>query len=203
MRQSKVIGVTGGVGAGKSTLLAYVKENKGCSVILADDVGRRLSEKGKCVYRALLASYGEEILDAEGNIDRKRLYEKAFTGEAADVSRLNRLTHPLIRREIRRMITVDPSPLIFLEAALLYEGKLDTLCTDVWYVASPAELRKRRLYDSRGYSEERSDSIMKNQLRDEEFRGYCPYVIENDGSLADLYAKIDRRLREIGAEYAD
>ena len=198
MRQSKVIGVTGGVGAGKSTLLSYVQDQKGYPVILADEVGRHLTEKGKCVYKAVVKEYGTGILDERGNVDRKKLYEAAFTGEHADVKRLNAITHPLIKREIKREITVDPSEIIFVEAALLYEGGLDELCTEIWYVSSSEEARKERLLRDRDYSYERSESIMASQMSEEEFLTKKPVLIENTGSLEDFYRKIDAQLETHG-----
>ena len=198
MRQSKVIGVTGGVGAGKSTLLSYVQEQKGYTVILADEVGRHLTEKGKCVYKAVVKEYGTGILDEKGNVDRKKLYEAAFTGKNADVGRLNAITHPLIKREIKREITVDPSEIIFVEAALLYEGGLDALCDEVWYISSAEGIRKERLLKDRNYSYERSESIMGNQMSEAEFLEKSPVLIENTGSLKDFYRKIDEALERLG-----
>ena len=198
MRQSKVIGVTGGVGAGKSTLLSYVQDQKGYTVILADEVGRHLTEKGKCVYKAVVKEYGAEILDEKGNVDRKKLYEAAFTGENADVGRLNAITHPLIKREIRRRITVDPSEIIFVEAALLYEGGLNELCQEVWYVSSSKDVRKERLLKDREYSYERSENIMSSQMSEEEFLEKNPVLIENKGSLEDFYREIDTALAALG-----
>jgi len=196
MKQSKVIGVTGGVGAGKSTLLEYVRTQYHYSVIEADAVGRRLSEKGKSVYKAYVSHYGSAILDVDGNIDRKKLYAAAFTGKNADVKKLNALSHPRIRKEIRRLITIDPSPVVFLEAALLYEGGLDALCEEIWYVYAPEKSRKDRLKLSRAYTDERSENIMAHQLKDEEFRRLSPVIIENSGSLKDFHKKIDALLNQ-------
>ena len=66
----------------------------------------------------------------------------------------------------------------------------------MWYIYADKEVRKKRLLSSRGYSEEKIDSIMATQLSEEEFRKYCKVVIDNNGSLLEAYGQIDQELEE-------
>ena len=64
----------------------------------------------------------------------------------------------------------------------------------IWYVYADEEVRRERLKRTRGYSDEKIDSIMKSQLPEDVFRERCDFVLDNSGTLEELYAKIDSRL---------
>ena len=69
----------------------------------------------------------------------------------------------------------------FVESALLYEDHYETVCDEFWYVYAPESVRRQRLKASRGYSDEKIDSILKSQLSDKSFRSICTQVIDNSG----------------------
>lgn len=187
MKQNKfenktVIGITGGVGSGKSTILDFLAGYKRTEIILADEVGRDLMKIGGSIYDALLIHYGENILDEFGEIDRKKLAGIAFRDKESE-KEINDIEHPLVYDEIKRRIEESKARMIFVEAALLKEGKLTDFCDEVWFVHVDPEIRKKRLMESRGYSEEQCERIMSLQMSDEEFIKMSDAVIENSKDM--------------------
>ena len=187
------IGVTGGVGAGKSTILQILEEKYHAHLIIADDVARNLMTRGKASYKAIVKAFGEDILQEDGEIDRQKLSAIVFQDEEK-LSLLNGIVHPLVRkaiiREQKRVNKKDPERLVILEAALLIEAGYKEMLDELWAVTADPEIRIQRLMDSRGYSREKSESIIANQLTDEEFRRNCDFVIDNSGTLEDTETQI-------------
>lgn len=199
MTQSKTIGITGGVGAGKSTVLDYITAHYRVGVIIADEVGKALMEPGGSVYEALVRHYGDGILKEDGSIDRPHLAAIGLRDEESQAV-LNGIEHPLIREEIIREIQASEASVIFLEAALLLEGKLTEICDEVWVVTADEETRIRRLMEDRGYTEEKCRMIMSRQLSEKAFEDLADVLIRNDRKLSSVYRQIQKEMKRIGAE---
>ena len=86
----------------------------------------------------------------------------------------------------------------FVEAALLIEEGYGELLDELWYIFAQKEVRRKRLIQDRGYSEEKVEQIFASQLSEEEFRCHCKVVIDNSADLGDTYRQIDERLKEAG-----
>ena len=86
----------------------------------------------------------------------------------------------------------------FVEAALLIEEGYGELLDELWYIFAQKEVRRKRLMQDRGYSEEKVEQIFASQLSEEEFRCHCKVVIDNSADLGDTYRQIDERLKEAG-----
>jgi dephospho-CoA kinase len=120
------VGLTGGLASGKSTV-ARTFAGLGALVIDADAIVDRLYRPGQPGHEALLGKYGREIVRADGEIDRARLANIAFTDSAA-IARLNALIHPLVIAEVRRLILSeqerfpDRDRIVIVEATLLLES---------------------------------------------------------------------------------
>ena len=187
------IGVTGGVGAGKSTILQILEDKYNAHIIMADDVARELMIKGKASYRAIVKEFGDDILREDGEIDRQKLAEIVFQDEEK-LNKLNSIVHPLVRKAIvkeqKQVNKKDPERLVVLEAALLIEAGYKEILDELWGVIVQKEIRIQRLMDSRGYTREKSESIIANQLSDEEFREHCDFIIDNSGTLEDTAEQI-------------
>ncbi len=188
------IGITGGVGAGKSTILQILKEKYDAHLIMADDVAKDLMCKGKSAYRRIVQAFGEEILGEDKEIDRQKLSSIVFQDDEK-LRELNQIVHPLVKKAILKeknsISKKDPQKLIVLEAALLIEDGYPEFLDELWAVIADKEVRIQRLMDSRGYSREKSESIIAAQLSDEEFRNACDFIIDNSGSLSDSERQIE------------
>lgn len=195
----KVIGITGGVGAGKSEILTYLKERCNCRVIMADRLAETLEEPGQECYRQLVALLGGEILQADGRIDRQKMAARIFA-DSKLLTAVNEIIHPAVKEYILKTIetekAADALEYLFIEAALLIEDGYDRIVDELWYIHADVDVRRQRLKDARGYSDEKIDSILKGQLSEEAFYRHCPVVIENSGTLESVYQQINEKLGE-------
>jgi len=195
-----VIGITGGVGSGKSTVLEILKNEYGARLIMTDDVARELMEPGMPVYNAVVAEFGPEIIEGGQNgmpIDRKALAAIVFA-DSEKLEKLNSLSHPQVRTETERRIDEyykeDPEALIIIEAALLIEAGYRDILDELWSVIADPEIRIMRLAQSRGYSREKSESIMASQMSNEEYIEKTDFSINNSGSVDETRKQIADRL---------
>ena len=196
-KNMKFIGITGGVGAGKSSILAYIREHYPCEVYLADEVAHEVKKPGTACYEKLVKLLGKEVLDESGVIDKKRMAEKIFADDQL-LTKINDIIHPAVKEYLLERLQAAREKgtvkLFFVEAALLIECGYGELVDEMWYVYAKRAVRKKRLRESRGYSDEKIDQIMKAQLSDEAFRKESDFVIDNSGSLEDACRVIDLRL---------
>ena len=194
----KIIGVTGGVGAGKSTVLDYLKETYHAHLILADLVGHEVMEPGLSAYDAIIETFGREILSEDQTIDRKKLGDIVFHKEEMR-QKLNAIVHPAVKQEILRRIEqakLENVSYTVVEAALFLEENYDAFCDETWYIYTDEKIRRQRLKESRGYSDERIDQIFRSQKTHEEFQKRCLFMIDNNGSEEETFRQIDRRMKE-------
>lgn len=194
-----VIGITGGVGTGKSTILDMLKDNYNCVIIKTDDIGRMLMEPGQKAYEQVVALFSEDILLSDKTIDRKKLADIVFNN-ANKLMVLNSIVHPLVKKYITEEIgyckAKDNIEFVFIESALLLEDHYNVICDDFWYIYSDENIRRERLKESRGYSDEKIDSVIMNQLDEEAFKKQCRFMINNNDSLNDTKEQIDRIINE-------
>ena len=193
----KVIGITGGVGAGKTAVLSYIRENYNCRIILADEAAHQVKEPGQVCYDRLVDLLSREILNEDGTINKKVMADKIFSSEEI-LDRVNAIIHPAVKELILSAIAEEKAAgrydFFFIEAALLIEDGYLEIVDEMWYIYAREEVRRMRLKESRNYSDEKIDSIMAEQLKEEEFRKYCKVVIDNSDSLLKAYEQIDREL---------
>lgn len=198
-----IIGITGGVGTGKTTVLELLEKEYGARIIMADEVSKFLQAPGGRCYGPIVEEFGEEILDMEDPehpIDRAKLAKIVFA-DPERLQDLNYIVHPLVKIEIMCEISgiyhEDSEALILVEAALLIEaGYLDIL-DELWVVTADKETRIERLAKSRGYTREKSESVMATQLSDEEYAEFADFIIDNSGSPEDTLKQIEKRLEEL------
>lgn len=195
----RVIGVTGGVGAGKSAVLEWLDKRPGCRVIMADQAAHCLEEPGEACYEPLTALLGTEILDASGRIDKGKMAARIF-GDGELLQKVNEIVHPAVKAYLLGQIEKERAAgkllLLFIEAALLIEEGYGEIVDELWYIYAEEAARRRRLKESRGYTDEKIDSIFRSQLSEQAFREHCDVVIENNGKLEDVYTQIEKELGE-------
>lgn len=196
----KFIGITGGVGAGKSEILHYLETKDGVKVMLADEIAHELMLPGTDCYQKLKDRFrNEDIWSEDGSFDRKKLAAVIFSDEGKRET-LNGIVHPAVKRYIRTVAEAEREKgelkILVLEAALLIEEHYDEICDELWYIYTREDIRRERLMASRGYSTEKVDRIFASQLTEEVYREHCRVVIDNNGSVAEAFAQIDRALSE-------
>ncbi len=192
----KVIGITGGIGSGKSRVLTYIGERFFATVCQADHVALKLQEPGQPCHAEIVKYFGNDILNADDTINRKRLAQIVFANEKA-LHKLNEIMHPAVKKEILTMIQSEKekgTKYFFLEAALLLEENYGQICDELWYIYTDEQTRRLRLAESRQYSKEKIDAIIASQLSENEFRKFCHVVIENSGNFSDTCDQIEEAM---------
>ncbi len=199
----RVFGLTGGVGAGKSAVLQYLESKQGIQVIEADAVGHLLMKPGMECYEKIREHFGDAVVSADGSLDRKAVAKIVFR-DKKEMQWQNRLMHPAIKNWIRCRIEKErlegTCRLFVIEAALLIEDHYEELCEEFWYLYTRPELRRERLKESRGYSDEKIDAIFQKQATDAEFRSHCKEVIDNNGTKEEVYLQVDKLLQKLFAK---
>ncbi len=206
-----LVGLTGGIASGKSTI-TRILAGLGCVTIDADAVVARLYRCGGAGHQALVAEYGAEILQEDGEIDRKKLADIAFA-ETNAVRKLNSLIHPLVLLEEQRIVAAESARFpdrdrIFVnEATLLIEAGGSERYDRIIVVDVDPETQLRRALE-RGMTRAEAQRRMRHQLSREERLKHADYVIDNSGDrraaeiethhvyeklLADVAAKKDGR----------
>lgn len=193
----KIIGITGGVGAGKSTVLDYLREQFHAYVIQADQAGHQVMEPGEICYSQVIALFGEHILKKDKTIDRKAVSDVVF-GNEEKLKKLNGIIHPAVRQSVLEEIQLQKekkTAIVVVEAALLLEEHYEKFCDKVWYVHTDREIRISRLMENRGYSREKSESIISSQAPDEYFAKHADYIIRNNGDIKDTWLQVEEGIR--------
>ncbi len=187
----KVIGLTGGIGSGKSTVSRFLAE-LGAVVLDADKVGHEVFKPDTDAWREVVAVFGRQILAPGGEIDRKKLGELVF-GKPESLSRLNQIMHPRMydivkaRFEEYRQQGVG---VVVLEAPLLVEAGWTSLVDEVWVVVASEPSVLGRLKGRVGLSREEALARIRSQLSNEERVKHADVVINSDGDLDGLRARV-------------
>ena len=196
----KIIGVTGGVGCGKSQILKYLAENYRCQIVLADDVGFEVERQGEDCYKRIVETFGSEILGADGELDRQKLAAVVFS-DVNKTKQINEIIHPAVISRIHekeeKARAEGKTDFFFIEAALLIECGFNSYVDEMWYIYSDTSVRRKRLKEARGYTDEKIDRIMSLQLSEEEFRLNSNFVVDNSGSLDNTYEQISNHMKEL------
>ncbi|HKM34899.1 MAG TPA: dephospho-CoA kinase [Lachnospiraceae bacterium] len=193
----RLIGITGGVGAGKTEILSFIKKHYSCRIYLADEVAHEIQKPGQPCYQEITALLGNDILKPDGSIDRGKLATHIFMNRNV-LQQINAIVHPAVRifleDAVEEACKDGDVELFFIEAALLIENDYNTFVDEMWYVYASDPIRRERLKESRGYSDEKIDQIMKSQLSDDIFRNSSDFVIDNSNSLDRTFKQIKSRL---------
>lgn len=192
-----LVGLTGGIGSGKSTVAERFAA-RGTEVIDADAVAREVVEPGGPALPGLVERFGDGILRDNGGLDRSALAALAFADDRSRAD-LDRLTHPHIAARIATRIAefggrdgARPDDLIVVDHPLLIETQQAGRFDAVVVVLADEDLRARRLREQRGLDDADIAARMRAQTDDATRRRMATHVIENRGTLEDLYAATDR-----------
>lgn len=189
---SFVVGLTGPTGAGKSSA-TDVAINLGFKVIDCDRIARVAVEKGSDGLAAVVAAFGDDILNSDGTLNRKKLAETAFsTPQKTEL--LNKTLLPHIVKLIKSEIN---APLVLLDAPTLFESGIDSVCNEVIVVLSDEKVRKKRIMERDGIDEQAAELRIKAGKADNYYIEKTNNIIYNDCELSVLKLKIQKLLSKI------
>lgn len=197
----QVIGITGGAGAGKSAILEYLGEHYRVKNLVADEIAHGLMEPDSSCYHKLLKFLPVEVFRGDETIDRTVLARELF-GSPALRERVNGVIHPAVKEIIVKQIEEQKEKklvdYVIIEAALLIEDHYDEICDELWYIYTSEENRKRRLMETRGYTEEKTAQIFESQLSDSVYRKHCQVMINNNGTREEVFYQIAQAMKSKG-----
>lgn len=184
----KIIGITGGIGSGKSEVARAFYE-LGADVVDADKISRFLMEKDGASYNLVVKEFGEEILNDDRTINRKKLAEIVFS-DKVKLEILNTLTHKCIFEEMQNQIDSSEKEVVCLDVPLLFSSDFPFKCDFTIGVIAPKEKRIIRVMERENCTREEVLARIKNQITDTEIEERADYIIENDGSIVNLKEQV-------------
>ena len=196
-----VVGLTGQTGAGKSTVSKIFSAN-GFAVIDADQVARRVVEKGTKCLDEIADFFGEGVICEDGSLNRKALAAIVFS-DKAKLETLNTITYPYITGEILRQIrvhSIKDEKLILLDAPTLFESRADDFCDIIISVLADPDIREKRIISRDGLTVEQARRRMNSQLDEEFFRSHSDYIIRNNADMEtvnDISWEVSAKIKEL------
>jgi dephospho-CoA kinase len=190
------IGLTGGIGSGKSTIANCFKQ-LGCIVANADENAKKALQTQE-VRAQLIEWWGNDILNQDGTVNTSAIASIVFEDKTERI-RLESLLHPLARELQQKQFsiaTLETNALI-IDAPLLIEAGLDEICEAVVFVDVPAEIRQKRIKESRGWSNE---EIMRRELAQlplDMKRKRADYIVVNESDLESAKRQVEQILKDI------
>lgn len=196
----KVFGLTGGIGSGKSTVAKRI-EAVGIPVVYADRLARVAVERGSSGLAEIVRAFGDDVLDASGDLDRRALAARTF-GDPAALAKLNAIVHPRVAKlaleSFQRHFGAG-APLVCYEVPLLVESGLQEMFRPVVVVAANEATQIARTVLRDGLSEEEAVARVRAQKPLADKIAVADFVIENDGSLEHLLERTDEVVAAIRA----
>ena len=194
------VGLTGGIASGKSTVSAILRE-LGAVVIDADQLAREVVAPGSDGLRQVVAAFGEEVLTAQGEMDRPKVGAIVF----ADPQKrqvLEGIIWPLVGARTEELVAAaGPEALVVHDIPLLVETGQASLYDAVVVVDVPVELQVERMIRDRGMTREEALARIDAQATREQRLAAATAVIDNTGTLEELrqhVTEVFERLRAVG-----
>ena len=180
------IGLTGGVAAGKSTATNFFTD-KGITVVDADIISRHLQLRGEEGYEKIVKKFSDDILDANGEIDRIKIRKIAFS-DPKNKKWLEDLMHPMVRDEvIKQFEKVESAWAIY--SAPLWSNK--NVFNRTLVIDTPKEVQLQRIIERDNCSKEVAEQVIAQQISSNERNCYATDLIINDSSLEELRNKLE------------
>ncbi len=194
---TKIIGITGGIASGKSTVVAEIRKH-GYQVIDADKVVHELQAKGGKLYQALCNWLGTDILQENGELDRKKLGQLIFSSKDM-LEKSSRLQNGIIREELarRRDELAKTQKVFFMDIPLLIEHDYMDWFDDIWLVHLDEKTQLERLVLRNHFSKEEAKKRIASQMSTEAKKPFADKLLDNSGDLSELKAQIAQLLQEL------
>ena len=194
MKTSKVICITGGIGSGKSTLCQLI-ESRGYSVYYSDQRAKLLMNSQQNLVKSITDLFGESAYE-NGTLNNSFIADCIFKQKNLKVE-LESLVHPLVKEDFLRWCNESGEELVFKESALVLETK-DKNCHFIVSIIAERNIRIKRVQKrSPGMSESRIKAIISTQYPDHLRENHSDLIMENNGTIKSLEAKIDYLLSKV------
>jgi len=158
----------------------------------ADRVGHQIYLPGTDGWKAIVETFGDDVVAPDGQIDRKALGGKVFS-DPAEMTKLNAIAWPRIKQKLADGIQEQLSAgaeVIVVDAAVMIEAGWTDLTDEVWVTTSPEAQVIKRIQARNNLTEDQIQARIASQMSTEERVSHADVVIENDGDLEDLQRKV-------------
>ena len=199
-----IIGLTGSIATGKSTVANRFKEY-GIPVVDADLIARQVVEPGTPTLQKIKEAFGADALLADGAMNREEIGRQIF-GDEEKRKVLNGIIHPAIRQEMLRQKDVylaQGEKIVILDIPLLFESKLEHFVERIVVVGTTPENQKQRLMARNNFTEQQAEERIASQIPITDKMEWADDVIQNDGTLEELYGQVDSLVAEWKQELSE
>lgn len=192
------LGLTGGIATGKTTISNYLKSIN-IPVLDADEYARKVVEPGTPGLAEITNTFGEQVLRADGSLNRKLLGQIVFN-DSSSRQTLNDITHPRIQQmmadELHRLAE-QQIPLVILDIPLLLENKNVAGADAVMVVTIPESLQLTRLMQRNNLTEKEAQSRISAQMPLVEKEKLADFVIDNSGTISSTQKQVEKVIQKI------
>lgn len=191
-----IIGLTGGIVGGKSTVASMFRD-LGAKIVDVDKLGHSVILPHRPAWEKIIRLFGKDILRNDLTIERKKLGKIVFTNPTL-LKKLNKITHPEIIKLIKREInlaknkTNSQEKILIIDAALIYEAKIDKLMDKIIVVYINKDEQVKRLVKRNNLSKEETLQRIKSQMSMKEKVKIADYVIDNSNSLDKTKEQVEK-----------
>ena len=195
-----LIGLTGNIASGKSTV-AQMLADRGATIIDADELARDAVAVGSDGHRKIVERWGDDILKADGGLDRVALRQIVFQ-EPSELEALNSIVHPEVSRlrdDLVNEARKRGDETVVCDIPLLFERNLVGDFDRIVLVDAPRPLRLERLTRERALGQTEAMNMIAAQMPSELKRARADYIIENEGSVEALEKRVDEVWRALHA----
>lgn len=193
------VGLTGGLASGKS-FVGRTLEQLGCHLIKADELGHEVLQRGGEAYEAVVTDFGHEVVDQNGEIDRRRLAARVFADPKL-LTRLNAMVHPAVfRREdslTAEIEAADPRAIVVVEAAILVETGSYKRFARLIVAACTREQQIERAMKRDRLTREEAEARLARQLPLEEKIRVADYVVDTSGTKENTATQVQEIYRSL------
>jgi len=184
------IGITGGIGSGKTSVTKLFAK-KGCPVLYADDIAKKILVENSEVKAKIISSFGSGAYE-ENKANKKYLADKIFNNPE-NLAFINSIVHPPTIKKISDLCREElvKTDLVFVESALIYEADLVNIFDYIIVVTAAEDIRIDRICKRDSSIKESVMERIKNQFPEEKKISRADFVIYNEKSIAELERKVD------------
>ncbi|CDN16775.1 MAG: dephospho-CoA kinase [Richelia sp.] len=189
----RIIGLTGGIATGKTTVANYLGTTYKLPILDADIYARDAVAVGSAILQAIAQKYGQQILLADGSLNRPKLGEIIFN-QPEERSYVESLIHPYVLASFLKQIQNSSAKILVLVVPLLFEAGITNLVTEVWVVYCDLQQQLTRLIQRNQLNIEQAEARINSQMPLGEKVALADVVLDNNLNLEELHTQVDRAL---------
>lgn len=192
------LGLTGGIATGKTTISNYLK-TKGIPVLDADEYARKVVEPGTPGLTDIVNTFGKQVLQSDGSLNRKLLGQIIFNDMTAR-QKLNDITHPRIQQMMTdelQKLAKDKTPLVILDIPLLLENHNIAGADAIMVVTVPESIQLNRLMQRNNLTKEEAHRRIDAQMPLSEKEKLADFIVDNSGTIANTLTQVDKVIQNI------